>query len=296
MNVVFKTAFFLFVSFSINAEVLIDGDEVDLTTDDMDRTIRILPEEVKDGVLKDPERLKTMLLSTYMTKVAASRAEKKELDKTADVVDRLWNRKINFLAVAEINDIVNSSGSSDFEIAAKEKYLANPEQFLTKKKVEASHILIGIKSRTFVDAEAVAKEIFDKLNNSELEFEQAAKEYSDDKGSAERGGALGVFEKGMMVPPFEDAAFGIEKEGAIVGPIKTNFGYHIIRLDKKYPQTLIPFEEVKAGIVDNLQKAHRASVREEYLLKIQNDAKDRMKDQEIDKYINSVLVQEENKD
>ena len=227
MNVVFKTAFFLFVSFSINAEVLIDGDEVDLTTDDMDRTIRILPEEVKDGVLKDPERLKTMLLSTYMTKVAASRAEKKELDKTADVVDRLWNRKINFLAVAEINDIVNSSGSSDFEIAAKEKYLANPEQFLTKKKVEASHILIGIKSRTFVDAEAVAKEIFDKLNNSELEFEQAAKEYSDDKGSAERGGALGVFEKGMMVPPFEDAAFGIEKEGAIVGPIKTNFGYLI---------------------------------------------------------------------
>jgi parvulin-like peptidyl-prolyl isomerase len=272
---------------------LIDGEEIDLTVEDMERTIRVLPDEIKTGVLKDPERLKTMMLSTYITKVAAFRAEKKDLDKLPNIVDRLWNRKINFLAVAEIDNVVQQSSSQDFDRAAKEHYLANPEQYLTTPKVDASHILIGLKERNPNEAELFAKNLLVKIQSGVIDFESAAVKYSDDKGSAKNAGSLGEFTKGSMVPPFDDAVFAIVNSGEIVGPIKTNYGYHIIRLNKKIPQKKIPFEEVKSSIVASLAKSQRAAIREEYLLKIQKDAEMRMDVSEVNEFLGKVVVSEE---
>ncbi|WP_297688829.1 peptidylprolyl isomerase [uncultured Anaerococcus sp.] len=101
----------------------------------------------------------------------------------------------------------------------KKYYEDNKDQFA---KRDAAHILVA--------DEKTAKEIKDKLNNGE-DFAELAKEYSTDTANAAKGGELGTFSKGQMVKEFEDAVFAL-KEGEISEPVKTQFGYHIIKLNK----------------------------------------------------------------
>lgn len=101
----------------------------------------------------------------------------------------------------------------------KQYYEDNKDQFA---KRDASHILVA--------DEKTAKEVKEKLNNGE-DFAALAKEYSTDTANAANGGELGTFSRGQMVKEFEDAAFAL-KEGEISEPIKTQFGYHIIKLNK----------------------------------------------------------------
>ncbi len=97
--------------------------------------------------------------------------------------------------------------------------------------VRASHILIEFGNNKD-SALTFAKEILKRAKKGE-EFETLARKYSQDKGSAMNGGDLGYFGKGMMVKPFEDACFSA-KPGDIIGPIETQFGFHIIKIyDKK---------------------------------------------------------------
>ncbi len=87
-------------------------------------------------------------------------------------------------------------------------------------KIKCSHILVKKQS------EALA--ILERLKNGES-FTVLAKELSIDKGSAKRGGDLGLFGRGMMVKPFEEAAFKLKKGEMTTEPVKTEFGYHIIK-------------------------------------------------------------------
>jgi len=96
--------------------------------------------------------------------------------------------------------------------------------------VKASHILIEFGNNKD-SALKVAKDILKRAKSGE-DFASLAKTYSEDKGSAINGGSLGYFGKGMMVKPFEDACFAA-KVGEIVGPVETQFGYHIIKVEDK---------------------------------------------------------------
>lgn len=96
--------------------------------------------------------------------------------------------------------------------------------------VFAQHILIKFGNDSN-DAKKRAEEVFKKAKAGE-KFEDLAKTYSEDEGSKNSGGELGWFNKGRMVKEFEDACFNA-KDGAIVGPVKTNFGYHIIKVIAK---------------------------------------------------------------
>jgi foldase protein PrsA len=106
----------------------------------------------------------------------------------------------------------------------KEYFEANKESFAQEEQVEASHIL--------VEDEKTAKEVKDKLDDGG-DFAELAKVYSTDTSNAETGGELGFFAKGKMVEEFEEKAFAM-KAGEISEPVKTEFGYHIIKVtDKK---------------------------------------------------------------
>ena len=101
----------------------------------------------------------------------------------------------------------------------KKYFEDNKDEFV---KVDASHIL--------VQDEETAKDIKEKINNGE-DFAKLAEEYSTDTASAKNGGSVGAFAKGQMVKEFEDAAFAM-KEGEVSDPVKSQFGYHIIKVNK----------------------------------------------------------------
>lgn len=134
----------------------------------------------------------------------------------------------------------------------KAYYDANLAKFSTPAERRASHILITVPSDATpsqqeaakAKAEAIAKQV--EANPSD--FAALARKDSQDPGSAEKGGDLGYFTADAMVKPFADAVFGMKKIGDIVGPIKTQFGYHIIELTGIKPGSQQPFDAAKPGI------------------------------------------------
>lgn len=133
------------------------------------------------------------------------------------------------------------------EAEEKAFYEENPDLFAAKTQVSAKHVLV----ETEESANDIAKEIADGLS-----FEEAAKKYSTCP-SKERGGDLGYFSKGQMVPEFEKAAFEGEV-GKVIGPVQTQFGYHLILVEDKKEGSVVPFEQVQEQIhqqlIQNKQK------------------------------------------
>jgi parvulin-like peptidyl-prolyl isomerase len=127
------------------------------------------------------------------------------------------------------------------EEAIQNYYDENIDNYKFEEQVKASHIL--------VETEETAKEVLDKLNN-EADFAELAKEYSTGP-SAEEGGDLGYFGKGDMVAEFAEAAFNLELD-QISQPVKTQFGYHIIKVFDKKEAGVESFDDVKDDIENDL--------------------------------------------
>lgn len=125
----------------------------------------------------------------------------------------------------------------------KKYYDENKASFASEEQVKASHILVATKE----EADAIKKE----LNNGG-DFAAIAKEKSTDTGSGAQGGDLGFFGKGAMVPEFEKVAFEL-KPGQISEPVKSEFGFHIIKVIEHKPASTPTLEEKKAEIKTMLE-------------------------------------------
>ena len=182
----------------------------------------------------------------------------------ADAMRNLYEREPEFkaqmarvkeqmLVQYSINKAVGGIKVTDAD--AQKFYDENPVQFAGQPTVSASHIL--------VDSEEKASEILAQINAGEISFEDAAKAHSSCP-SSEQGGSLGEFGHGQMVPEFDEACFSMEI-GEVRGPVKTQFGYHLIRLDAKHDGENLEFDLVKEQIKDHLlaekqQKAYQSRI------------------------------------
>ncbi len=131
-----------------------------------------------------------------------------------------------------------------------EEYEMMAKNLKGQKEIKASHIL--------VEEEAKAKEIKKKINKGS-KFETLAKEFSKDEGSKVNGGELGYVLKGQLVPEFENKAFSMKK-GEVSDPVKTQFGWHIIKVldirDVKIPTKEQALNNIKAKITNDVVKAY----------------------------------------
>lgn len=153
-------------------------------------------------------------------------------------------RKFNYL-FADVSAIQSQIKVDEAEL--RSQYEANKESYKRGDSVRAQHILIRLPQNAAPadDAKAKAKatELVAKLRAG-ADFAAMAKENSNDPGSAANGGDLGYFTKGQMVPEFENAAF-TQPIGQIGDPVKSQFGYHIIKVTDKKPAGYKSFEEVR---------------------------------------------------
>lgn len=134
-------------------------------------------------------------------------------------------------------------------------YEINIDRYKQKAKVKARHILFKLDKEDTAEKEAEVKAEAEKvlaLAKAGEDFVELAKKYSQGP-TGKTGGDLGWFERAAMVAPFSDKAFGM-KEGEIGGPVKTRFGYHIIKVEDRREAGSQPFEEVKDRIENLLKK------------------------------------------
>lgn len=138
--------------------------------------------------------------------------------------------KLEFVMLSA-NTLIPKMQTTDEE--AKKFYDENASKFQGSEQRHASHILIGDSASASPEAKAEAKkkaeQVLAEVKKNPAKFAELAKKYSQDPGSAEKGGDLGTFGRGSMVKPFEDAAFSM-KPGEVSGLVQSDFGYHIIKL------------------------------------------------------------------
>lgn len=168
-------------------------------------------------------------------------AMEKGMDKEDEFIQVVEKTKESMLKTYALGKLLATAEVKDEDI--KKFYEENKDAFKQAESADASHIL--------VEEEDKAREIYEKIKNGG-DFEELARKFSTCP-SKEKGGDLGTFTRGQMVKEFEDAVFENEV-GTITEPVKTQFGYHIIKINKKNPARELTFDEVKDKIVEQVRR------------------------------------------
>lgn len=223
--------------------IVIAAGSVSIKQSEFEQAIRSLPAEYQQ-MAQGPG--KKQFAEDYLRmKLLAAEGTKNGLDKDPQVVQQLALLRENLVANAQLQKIESGITVSDEEL--KKQYEANKAEY---EQVKARHILVAFKGSpaaqadkpelTEEQAKAKAEELRKQIVSG-AKFEEVAQKESDDLGSGQRGGDLGEFGRGQMVPEFEKAAFEA-KVGEVTPVVRSQFGFHIIRVDE---HGSTPFEEVK---------------------------------------------------
>lgn len=237
-----------------SAVVLSSGD-YRVTVDDIERYIlENVPTDKREAVLAKPGIYREMAENIYLVRLLADEAVK---DPDMDPVQAEWAARMRhqrrLTSEYRIVYVQRALKDVDWERNAKEVYLAEPERFSEPEKVSVSHILVSLQGRSEEEALALASELRERALAGE-DFAELAKEYSEDPSVARNKGDMGYFPKGAMVEPFENVAFAMTKEGEISEPVKTKFGYHVIRFNGRKAAEKKPFDQVRDEIIAEQQK------------------------------------------
>lgn len=217
------------------------GDDV-ITLEEYNQRLSRLPDDIKAVAEKNKAvYLDNLVLETLLYKEALRR----DLGKDKELKELFEEAKkrilIARLAKEEVEDKINIS-----EKDLKGYYQEHKDNFVSPELVRASHILVKSLDE--------AADISDRLNAG-APFEELARQHSLDTTN-KRGGDLGYFSAGQMVPEFEDACMRL-KVGEISGPVKTEFGYHVIKMTDRREAKQLEFEEVRNKIESMLVSEKR---------------------------------------
>lgn len=237
-----------------NKEVLavVAGEEI--TQEEFNLFLQAVPRE-QQAYLSNPQFREQCLQQFIALRLFAKEGEEMKLDETEEFKTMITNAKRDIIAQMVMHELMKQVTVTEEEMKAY--YEANKAQYQKGETVCAKHIL--------VDEEEKCNEILAAIQRGEVAFEMAAQEHSNCP-SGSKGGDLGEFGKGQMVKEFEDAAFTAEI-GVVVGPVKTQFGYHLIKVEEKKEASETPFEEAKPMLQRTLlqkkqNEAYAAKVKE----------------------------------
>jgi len=177
------------------------------------------------------------------------------------------------MAIQKLIETEFAAKATVSEKEAKTYYDRHPDFFREPEQVQASHILIKVDSEAEKSKKNEARQkivrIQERVEKGE-DFAALAKEFSEDPSSG-KGGDLGYFGRGQMVKPFEDAAFAL-KRGEVSDIVETPFGYHLIQVVDKKPETTLAYDDVKERIERYLKNIKVEEAVKPYVEKLKKDA------------------------
>lgn len=228
-------------------KVLATVGNVEITEAELNNVIANQPQERQ--MMFDNDQAKKQLLEQMIAlEVMALQAKEEKLDERVEYKETLERFGKELLAQMAMGEVLSKITVTDEDVKAF--YEENKENFVEQPTVSAKHIL--------VENEEEANKIKSEIEAGDVTFEEAAAKYSTCP-SKEAGGNLGAFGKGMMVPEFEAAAFAAVV-GEVTAPVKTQFGYHIIKVEAKNGASEKSFDEVKEGIKQQLSQQQQQEV------------------------------------
>lgn len=224
------------------------GDRV-YTTEDFQRWMELNPEDRQEAVAADDKKKAGMLNQIITNMVIADVARKQKFDRQSDIKEKMKYVINGFLTLEYIERVV-AAGVSLTEEEIKNYYEENINKFSKPEEVRARYIMIKVDAEmdetAKQDARKKAEEILNQVRNGS-DFAALAKEHSDDQTSRSRGGYLGWFGRGSMLPEFEAAAFALQS-GETSEIVETSRGYYLIKVEERKEGEVKPLEEVRQMI------------------------------------------------
>ena len=238
----------------------VDGERISLEA--FEAELDALPEYTRNQLKSKEQKLKR--LDRMVEEILLKReAEKRGLGRDEEI-QRKVERYRDRLITEELYKRVAQERANVTDAEIQKYYDEHRDQFSQKERIRASQVLILVPPNATpekdAEAKAKAQEALRRAKAGE-DFTELAKQYSEGP-TASRGGDLGYFSRGRMVPEFEDVAFSLTNVGDISDVVKTKFGYHIVQLNDRQPEKVLGLDEVKDRIVRQLEAKNRRDIRQ----------------------------------
>lgn len=218
------------------------------------RVDQLVKQVVAQGRATDSPDLREAIKKDLISReVLIQEADKQNIGARADVKAAIDNARQSIIINAMLADYVKKNPVKDADIKAEYDKIKSA---MGDKEYHARHIL--------VDSEATAKDIIAKLKGG-AKFEELAKQSKD--GSAQNGGDLGWASAGTYVPEFSKAMVALQKGAITETPVKSQFGFHVIKLEDVRAAKIPPLDEVKQQVAERLQQNQLAQYRESLVKK-----------------------------
>lgn len=233
---------------------------------------KLTPQEFEDDVINQMKLRGTSELSpefpisdAYFTDLQKFRENKLDLDVITINKDSI--RKHIEISKEEISKYLKVETNKNRVLSMYKDRKASLDK---PEEITAKHILVKTEGKTDADAKALIEKIAKEVTPAN--FAKMADKYTEDPSGKGKGGALGSFPRGAMVPEFENVAF-TQKIGTVSQPVKTNFGYHIILVEKKTPATVSKYEDYEEKFTREMIQKEKVEDIKKLTVQISNDLK-----------------------
>jgi len=241
--------------------------------DDLISIELILQEAEKQGIVADPKKIDEYYNRELQSAGDEEKLKLKMLQMGMDLAE-LRARISQWLLISQLRDKAAVNIPPPTEEEAQKYFEENRKMFARPETVHAYHILIKVDKDAPADKDKEAKKraesIYKKARKKNAKFEELAKKHSEGP-SGPRGGDLGVFGRGRMVKPFEEVAFSL-KVGEVSKPVRTQFGWHIIKVTERNEAQTAEFNEVKVSIMKRLDMQKREKAFTDFVAELRKNA------------------------
>lgn len=242
------------------------GDTV-ITHADLDAHMSQLPEENRAQAVSSMERIDKLLQNLLLQKALFEDARRDGLLEDQTLAALASYRVTTALADEQMKRRVESRLLDEYEQQARELYLTDPERFASRRNYDFTHVLISTEKRDEAEAMRLILDLYDRVQEGES-LEAIAAEYSDDDASKDAGGAYTNHPLNRLDRNFARALAELEKPGDVTGPVRSRFGWHLIRLDKQRDSEKPEWEDVKQQAIELARQRHAERIRKAYVAEL----------------------------
>ncbi len=246
------------------ASIVVQQGATTVTLGDIDTWMLDVPEKDRAGFIRSPERIENMLFQILLMKQINQEARAAKLDQQPRVANHMRMASERTLARYQTEAVRQAIKAPDFSDLAKESYLSNPEQHRDPDVATVVHLLISEGERGSDAAQKLIQKLYRQAQKDPTKLEALAVKYSDDTSAVRNQGILKDVSLADLDPAFADATRKL-KPGQLSAPVKSEFGWHLIRLDAITLGRLPAFDDIKVKIKTKLEQDYVDSTFRAYL-------------------------------
>lgn len=274
--------------------ILAQAQGVVVRRSDYDIELLRLPETHRFGFTADKGKVVELVNRMLIARILAKKAEADGLTKDPAQLRSLEREAERFWAEAYLSQVAATAGqrfdarAEANETRARELYKVDAgSRWTLPESVQVSHILVETGKRSDDDARSLAAQARARVLAGE-DFAEVARSLSEDPSAKRNGGRIGIVQKDRYDPAFAKAAYALKEPGEISMPVRSTFGWHIIKLESRQPSRVIPYEEARPKILEAMKADFVKSARDSALAAAQNDRSIRLDERAIAKLFNEV--------